>query len=134
MKAVIYSSILFLTPFLTVSAQQSSGLAGGDSSGGQVGLYVNSIITFINDILFPLALALAFIFLVWGIVKYFVIGGDSDDGKTKGKDIIIYSLVGFVVIFSFYGLVNILTDGLGFGGENSELPGIPVVPVPPSTE
>jgi len=114
MKAVIYSSILFLTPFLTVSAQQSSGLAGGDSSGGQVGLYVNSIITFINDILFPLALALAFIFLVWGIVKYFVIGGDSDDGKSKGKQLIIYALVGFVVIFSFYGLIRLIQNGLGF--------------------
>jgi len=109
MKAIIYSSILFLTPLLTMAG----GLGTGDETGGPVGNYISTIINFINNILFPLALAIAFIFLVWGIVKYFVIGGDSDDGKSKGKQLIIYALVGFVVIFSFYGLVNLLAGGLG---------------------
>jgi len=123
----LYLIATFLFVFLPTVAL--AGTVGNDLSS-----FLSNVIGFINRILIPLALAIAFIFFVWGVVKYFVIGGDSDDGKTKGKDIIIYSLVGFVVIFSFYGLVNILTDGLGFGGENSELPGIPVVPVPPSTE
>ena len=110
MKAIIYSSALFLTPLLSLAG----GLADGDSGGGNVGSYIGTIIEFINDVLFPLALAIAFIFLIWGIVKHFVIGADSDEGKSKGKQLIIYSLVGFVVIFSFYGLISLIQGGLGF--------------------
>lgn len=125
MKAIFYSFIFFFTPLLSMAG----GLAAGDTQGGQVGGYIGTIIDFINDILFPLALAIAFIFLIWGIVKHFVIGADSDDGKSKGKQLIIYSLVGFVVIFSFYGLINIIQNGLGFTDreidvERPEAPGI----------
>lgn len=114
MKQLLLSATLFVLPFVS-SAQ---GLAQGDASAGNLGPYIQTVINFINDWLFPLALAIAFIFLVWGIVKYFVIGGDSDDGKTKGKDLIIYSIVAFVIIFSFYGLVNLVAGALGFNSEN----------------
>lgn len=124
MKAIIYSSILFLVPFLSFA----QGLAGGDDTGGEVGGYIDSIIAFINTVLFPLALAVAFIFLVWGIVKYFVIGGDSDDGKSKGKQLIIYALVGFVVIFSFYGIIKLIQNGLGFTDQDLTTTPIPVAP------
>jgi len=97
--------------------------------GGQLSTFLGAVIGFINNILIPLALAIAFIALVWGIVRFFVIGGDSEDGKTKGKDLIIYSLVGFVVIFSFYGLVNVVTSGLGLGGANLIEYNIPTVPI-----
>jgi len=123
MKTIIYSLVLFLTPFLALAA----GLAdAGGSEAGKFGKFVEAIIKFINKSLFPLALAIAFIFLIWGIVRYFVIGGDSDDGKTKGKQLIIYALVGFVVIFSFYGLVNIVTGGLGL--DDKKLDGLPSAP------
>jgi len=90
------------------------------------------IIGFINNILFPLALAIAFIFLVWGIVKYFVIGGDSDDSQKSGKQMIIYSIAGFVIILSLYGLVNILTSAIGLGEtkvRDLPLPEVPTRPV-----
>jgi predicted PurR-regulated permease PerM len=122
MKAIIYSSVFFLTPFLTFA----EGLATGDPNAGKFGPFITAIIGFIDTFLLPLALAIAFIALVWGIVRFFVIGGDSDDGKTKGKQLIIYALVGFVVIFSFYGIINIITNGLGFGGQS--LQGLPKVP------
>lgn len=98
--------------------------------GGDLSVFLNAVIGFINNILIPFALAIAFIFFVWGVVKFFVIGGDSDDGKSKGKDLIIYSIVGFVVIFTFYGIVNLLTNGLGLG--EAEIGPVPTVPVPVS--
>jgi hypothetical protein len=96
-------------------------IADGDAKTSAIGSFLGNIILFINNILFPLALAIAFIALVWGIVKYFVIGGDSDDGKSKGKDLIIYSVVGFVIILSFYGIINVLANGLGFSGKSLDL-------------
>jgi hypothetical protein len=130
MKYFLLTAILSLPSITFAQATPpppaSSGLAGADPTGGGIGTFVKGIIGFINEVLFPLALAIAFIALVWGIVKYFVIGGDSDDGKSKGKDLIIYSVVGFVIILSFYGIINVLANGLGFS--NKPLENIPTVP------
>ena len=76
----------------------------------------------------PLILAIAFIFLVWGIIQYFVIGGANDEAKVKGKSLIIYAIVGFVIILSFYGIVNILVGGIGLGGGDLSGNNIPQVP------
>jgi len=122
----LFLSLAFLLVLLPLTAFG----AASPEVGGPLSTFLGNVIGFINRILIPLALAIAFIFLVWGIVKYFVIGGDSDDGKSKGKDLIIYSLVGFVVIFSFYGLVNLLTGGLGLGGNQINSDDIPSVPIP----
>jgi len=111
------STFVFILPLVTFAQSFGEGLGSG-------GL-IQGIIGFINNVLFPLALAIAFIFLVWGIIKYFVIGGDSDDGKSKGKQLIIYAVVAFVVILSFYGLVNLLTNAFGLGGQPIELPDVP---------
>lgn len=121
MKAIFYSSVLFLLPLLTFAQTQGRGLAqGNDDSANPVGSYIGTIIDFINEILFPLALAVAFIFLIWGIVRFFVIGGDSDDGKSKGKSLIIYALIGFVIIFSFWGIIRLVQNGLGFNDTEVE--------------
>lgn len=125
MKALIYSSVLFLTPALLFAQGLADGT--GDSS-NPLGAFISTVIEFINSILIPLALAVAFIYLVYGIVKYFVIGGDNDDSKSAGKQMIIYSLVGFVIIFSFYGLVNLFTDFVGFGGDELDDNVVPTVP------
>ncbi|MFN3188482.1 MAG: hypothetical protein ACK42D_02990 [Candidatus Paceibacteria bacterium] len=126
MKKFYIASVfaLILLPALTFA---------GAEVGGELNTFLGAVIGFINRVLVPFALAIAFIFFVWGVVKYFVIGGDSDDGKSKGKDMIIYSVVAFVVIFSFYGIVNLLTGGLGLGGGNLDQGDIPNVPVRPGT-
>jgi len=121
MKQLLLSATLFVLPFVSFA----QGLAQGNASAGNLGSYIGTFIDFINDWLFPLALAIAFIFLVWGIVKYFVIGGDSDDGKSKGKDLIIYAIVGFVIIFSFYGLVNLLAGAFGLTADGIDVGGVP---------
>ena len=118
----------YITVILTLILLPAVTLAQTPGVGGDLTLFLSAVIGFINRILIPFALAIAFIFFIWGVVKYFVIGGDSDDGKSKGKDLIIYSVVAFVVIFSFYGLVNLLVGGLGFGNDG-EIDNIPEVPV-----
>lgn len=117
----------FILTILSLVALPAVTLAAPEV-GGELNTFLGAVIGFINNVLIPFALAIAFIFFVWGVVKFFVIGGDSDDSKSKGKSLIIYSIVGFVVIFSFYGIVNLLTDGLGLGGtsEPADIPGVPV--------
>ena len=52
-------------------------------------------------------IALGVLFFVWGVIT-FVIGND-EEAKTKGRNRMIYGIIGLAVIIGMWGLVNILT-------------------------
>ena len=62
----------------------------------------------------PVIVALGVVYFVWGVVTY-MIGGAEED-KKKGRERIIYSLIGFTVIVGVWGLVNIIITTFGLGG------------------
>ncbi len=66
--------------------------------------------------LIPLLLALGVLYFVWGVVQY-VIGGD-EEAKKKGKNRIIYGLIGLVVIVGLAGLINIVINTFGLSQGN----------------
>jgi Type IV secretion system pilin len=67
------------------------------------------IIDTINNVIVPVLFALAFIVFLWGAFTTFILGATSDDAKDKGRNLMLWSLVGFFVMVSIWGLVNILT-------------------------
>ncbi len=48
--------------------------------------------------------------------KYFIQGGANDEAKESGKSLIMYAIAGYVVILAFWGIVNIISGGLGLEG------------------
>lgn len=74
------------------------------------------IIDFINGTVIYLLFALAFIFFLWGVFKYFILGGASDETREEGKKFIVWGIVALAVMVSVWGLVNLLVDTFGFGG------------------
>ncbi|MEK7569645.1 MAG: hypothetical protein AAB500_02025 [Patescibacteria group bacterium] len=75
---------------------------------------LSGVICRISDVLgalLPFLVALGVIYFVWGVVQYFI--GDSDEAKKKGRDRIIYGLIGLAIIISVWGLVYILQDTFG---------------------
>ncbi|OGI60558.1 hypothetical protein A2641_03430 [Candidatus Nomurabacteria bacterium RIFCSPHIGHO2_01_FULL_37_25] len=59
----------------------------------------------------PVLVALGVVYFVWGVVQY-VIGG-GDEAKKKGRDRIIYGIIGLTVIVSVWGLVSIIAETFG---------------------
>ncbi len=98
-----------------VAGAQSPLLGGG--TGGDIGTALGRIVSFINNVLIPFLFAIGFFMFVWGVIKFFVIGGNNDDAKAEGKSLIIYALAGFVVILIFWGIVNIVANGVGLQGQ-----------------
>src|SRR5687767_7013508 len=95
--------LLFLTPLLAF-AQETS--CTGKGLGGAL--------CRIEDILsaaLPLLISLAVIYIVWGIVRYMI--GDGEEAKTKGRDTIIYGIIGLAIIISLWGIVYLVADTLG---------------------
>ena len=83
------------------------------------------IINTINNVIVPVLFAIAFIFFLWGAFNTFILGANSDGVKDKGKNLMLYSLIGFFVMVSIWGLVNILTGTIRFGDNTGPAGGTP---------
>jgi len=126
-KLIVLLGALSLTPI--VSFAQTTPAAG-----------CNAISTFqdmlckiaeILNFVIPVLVVLGVVYFVWGVVSY-VIASD-EEAKKKGRDRMIYGIIGFAVIVGVWGLVKILgtTFGIESGNTNNkgpELPGLNVTP------
>jgi hypothetical protein len=113
------------TSLLLVPALVSAQIAGGGNAGAFEDL-LEGIIELINDVLIPFILGIGFLFFVWGIFLYFILGGADDEKKVKGRSLMINATIGFVVIIIFFGLINLIASSIGLEGES--LRDIPTVP------
>ena len=88
--------------------------------------YSSGIINFINGILVPILMALAFIYFLFGIYKYFILGASSESDKAEGRKFAMWGIIGFVILLSVWGLVAIVagTLGLQLGGAAPKPPTI----------
>ena len=84
--------------------------------------YSDSIIGIINSILVPVLMAIPFITFLWGVFKYFIWGGENESEKAEGRKFAMWGIIGFVVILSLWGLVNILMGALGLSIGNNPKP------------
>lgn len=112
---------LFLAPVIT-SAQ------GFDPSGGALGTLLANILIFTNDVLIPFIIGIGFLVFVWGMFKFFILGGADEEKKAQGRSLMVSATIGFVVIIIFFGVVNMLTQSTGLSGDTIE--NIPRVNVP----
>lgn len=88
-------------------------LSGGSASGVGVNttyldFYKGFIQGAINDYLVPILFAIAFIVFLWGVYKYFILGAADEKSRTDGKQFVLWGIIGFVVISSVWGIVNIV--------------------------
>ena len=93
-----------------VAAQ--NGLADSPTGGDFGGLLVD-ILTLTNNILIPFILGIGFLVFVWGMFKFFILGGANDEEKDKGKSLMVYATLGFVLIIVFWGVVNLIASSTG---------------------
>jgi uncharacterized membrane protein YidH (DUF202 family) len=107
-----------------VSSAQIATTGGG---GGQFEVLLTNILDFTNTVLIPFIIGIGFLVFVWGMFKFFIAGGANEEAKEQGKSLMIYATLGFVLIIVFWGVVNLLTDSIGLGGDT--LRDIPIVTI-----
>lgn len=64
------------------------------------------IVDLVNGSVVPLVYALAFLLFIFGMVRFFFFGGEEN--REKGKTFMIWGVIGFVVMFSVWGIVRLL--------------------------
>jgi len=105
----------------------SAQIADSPNAGAFEDLLAN-ILTFSNDVLIPFIIGIGFLVFVWGMFKFFILGGANDEKKEQGKSLMIYATIGFVVIIVFFGVVNLLSESTGLTGET--IRNIPRIDIP----
>jgi len=83
---------------------------------------VQAITSFI-DVLIPLIFAIALIVFIWGVFQYFIAGGADEEKRSTGRKLVMWAIIGFVIMVSVWGIVNLLTNTLGF--DNANKPKLP---------
>ncbi len=102
----------------------TSGTSGSINTTYLLG-YKTSIVGIINGIIVPVLIAIAFLVFIWGIYKSFIMNAASESEKGEGKQIAMWGIIGFVIIFSLWGLVNIVTQTLNINQAGSNAPAYP---------
>lgn len=121
--------VRFLAPLSSLLALCTPFFARAqfDADGGPLGDTLVNLISFINDYVIPFILGVGFLFFVWGMFLYFIKGGSNDEEKAKGKSLLIYATSGFVLIFIFWGIVELFVGTFGGPTPDLDLP-TPVLP------
>lgn len=76
---------------------------------------VQVLVKLVDNAVIPLMYAIAFIAFLIGMVRFFFMGGE--EVRQKGKMFMLWSIIGFVVLFSVWGIVRLFLTVLpGYSG------------------
>jgi ABC-type microcin C transport system permease subunit YejE len=81
--------------------------------------YSNGIIDLINKVIVPVLFAVAFLYFIYGVYKYFILGAANDAERETGRQFVLWAIIGFAVILSVWGLVNVVRTTFGFSDTGS---------------
>jgi hypothetical protein len=133
MKLLFASAFFALTTPLLTLAQTATG--------GQQTLqtFIKNTVLFLSSTIVPFLLAIAFLIFVINVVRFFVLQSGNEDGQKNAKSLALYSVLAFLFILIFWGLVNTLVSsfGLSTGGpprSDYEFPDQQPGIVPPSDD
>lgn len=84
--------------------------------------YIIAAMAFINNVVLPFLFALALLFFLFNVVRYFVIGSSDQGARESARQLALYGIAGFVFLVSLWGIVNLFVNGLGWYGNGSVTP------------
>lgn len=78
--------------------------------------FIYNLLFIIDQVLVPLIFSIAFIVFLWGVAQFFIISAGDEKKREEGKKFLLWGIIGFFVMFSVWGIVNLFINTLGFGG------------------
>src|ERR1035437_464034 len=102
LKFISVLSLFALYPFMASAACTTT-------DGGLCSI-ISSISNLFSTIV-PVLIGLGVIYFIWGVIMYVI--ADGEEAKKKGRDSIIYGIIGLTAIICMWGLVNIVDVTFG---------------------
>ena len=117
LRTAFFSFAFFLLSVSTAFAQSY------EITGNTIPTMLQSVTRFIGGVLIPLIFAVAFVAFIWGLFLYFIAGGADEEKRAQGKQLAIWGVVGFFVMVSVWGLVNVIRGTFNLDNQVPNLPG-----------
>ena len=74
--------------------------------------FLDKVVAQIIDPIILLLAAAAFVLFIWGVFEFVAHAGDETKRK-EGKQAIMWGLIGLVIIFGAYGIINLALGTFG---------------------
>jgi hypothetical protein len=110
MKKILISGAALLAPLAAFAQSFNAGYLTGPGGVADTG---QQLANYAVTILSVLIVA----YFIWSVISY-VISGD-DKAKEKARTHIIYGIIGMAVVFSIWGIINVLQTVTGTSGTTS---------------
>ena len=68
--------------------------------------FLDSVVREIINPIILLLVAVAFVLFIWGVFEFVAHAGDETK-RTEGKKAIMWGIIGLVIIFGAYGIINL---------------------------
>lgn len=83
--------------------------------------YLGKIVTQIVNPLILLMSGVAFVVFAWGVFE-FIRGAGDEKKRQEGRQAIMWGIIGLVIIFGAYGIINVALGTFGLDTIQSKLP------------
>ena len=80
-----------------------------------IATYLTTFADFLNKSVIPAIVAIAVLFFVWGVTKYFIMGATNEESREKGRQLVLWGILALVLILSLWGITNALVTSFGIG-------------------
>lgn len=109
-------SVLFSLPHILYAGTLTEVNGGG----GVFTESASNAVTFISNALIPFIVGIAFLVFVWGVFRYFIVGGANKDDQEQARMLMIYGVLAFVLMIVFWGVVNLLAESTNLQGKSND--------------
>ncbi len=65
-------------------------------------------------LLIPVIVAITFLYILWGMARYWIINGGNEENIAQGKWVLITGVIGLTVIVGMWGLVSLVRNAIFF--------------------
>lgn len=77
--------------------------------------FLINILSFLDKVIVPAILGIAFLFFIWNITRYFIFQGGDEKKHSEARQYALWSILAFVFILSLWGIVSLFASGLNLG-------------------
>ncbi len=67
---------------------------------------------FITNGVIPFIFAMALLFFVYNVLRFFILGSAEPEGRENAKKLAMYGIIALVFIVAFWGIVTFILEGL----------------------
>lgn len=115
---VALSFVLPAIPFMALAQTPNSNFINE----GNVKGIANEIINAVNGVFVPILFAAAFVVFIWGVFDYLILGASNEEKRKEGIKFVMYGLIGFFLMVSVWGIVNLLVSAFNFQNSGQVAP------------